>query len=67
MLFKMQVAREINTLFQLSKKPTGQTFSFDQTVNLPEPARKYFSFALKEGQPYRRRKRRNHGIAALSK
>ena len=52
MRFRAQVAREIDTLFNLSQKAADQTFSFDQTTNLPEPVKKYFSFALKEGQPY---------------
>jgi len=52
MLFTSRVAKEIDTLFDLSQNIAEQKISFDQTVNLPEPVKKYFSFALKEGQPY---------------
>ena len=52
MLFKIQVAKEINALLKGSRELVDQKFSFAQTENLPEPVKKYFSFALKEGQPY---------------
>ena len=47
MLSKIQVAKEINTLYKGTRGFVNQYFSFAQTQNLPEPVKKYFSFALK--------------------
>lgn len=50
MSFNTQVAEEIEMLFKLAQDNSSQTFSFEQIADLPEPVKRYFRFALPEGQ-----------------
>lgn len=48
----IQFSKEVKELFSLSKSISDNKFSYRQLAHLPEPAQRYFRYALKDGQSY---------------
>ncbi|MDP4285548.1 MAG: hypothetical protein Q8891_14070 [Bacteroidota bacterium] len=44
--------KEVKELFSQSKNISDNKFSYQRLADLPEPVRRYFKYALKDGQPY---------------
>jgi hypothetical protein len=50
--FQRKVQKETETLFHLANNAYGKKFYSEQVENLPEPVKRYFLFALTEGQEH---------------
>jgi hypothetical protein len=44
--------KSVTYLFSIAKPILGKSFTYDQLKGLPAPVQRYFSYALKKGQPY---------------
>lgn len=51
-VLSIQFGKEVGTLFSQSPNISDRTFSHIQLQDLPEPVKRYFKHAIKEGQPY---------------
>jgi hypothetical protein len=51
-LMNQMVDNEVASLISDAKQSQHKTFTYKMLVGLPEPVRRYFHYALKDGQPY---------------
>jgi hypothetical protein len=51
-LMNRMVDREVASLISDAKQTQPKIFTYKMLVGLPEPVRRYFRYALKDGQPY---------------
>lgn len=50
--FTMKYRQQINMLFSQSPEITGKYYRYEEWKDLPAPVRRYFKYAMKEGQPF---------------
>lgn len=52
--------KQIRELYSQSKSLENKTFRYEQIKELPDPVKRYFKYALQEGQPYLSQLRLKH-------
>ena len=51
-LFSCSSTKQIRELYSQSESLENKTFRYEQIKGLPQPVKRYFEYALRDGQPY---------------
>ena len=51
-MFTQQIKADIERLFAVSENISNTTFTYKQSIGLPEPVQRYFRYSIEEGKQY---------------